>query len=225
MRIKKIERLSIREDTGCLTIKDPGGNHNFAVTAGVFVKNSADGRGSSVNSVGGQTQGFTELDDIYYFSRKLYRALKYPLSRVSAEEEKRTGDLMFGGNQTAEITRDEIKWAKFLERQQNRVCDDLRELFLLHMDFKKLKDQYGLSSQNIELKLNVPSHYKEQMEQNFVASRFDNYNSVADRPEISKYFAQKKFLRWDEETIRENIKGLRKDKELGLVSDEGRGMY
>lgn len=223
MKVKKIERLSVREDTGCLTIKDPGSNHNFAVKAGIFVKNSADGRGSSVDSVGGNSAGFTELDDIYYFSRKLYRALKYPLSRVTAEEEKRSADILFGGNQTSEISRDEIKWAKFLERQQNRVCRDLRNIFLLHMDFKNLKEQYGLNKENIELVLNPPSHYKEQMEQNFLQSRFDNYNTISDKPEISKYFCMKKYLNWDDDTIQDNIDGLKKDKELGLVADEGSG--
>jgi len=44
--------LSYREDTGCLTIKDPGNNHNFAVNAGVYIKNS-DGRGSRVETLPG----------------------------------------------------------------------------------------------------------------------------------------------------------------------------
>ena len=112
MKVTKIERLSIREDTACLTIKDPGNNHNFMLSTGIFVKNSADGRGSQVETVGGNAAGFTELDDLYYFSRKLYRALKYPLSRVSAGQEKREADIVFGGSSMEEITRDEIKaWA------------------------------------------------------------------------------------------------------------------
>lgn len=48
----KVERLVYREDTGCLTIKDPGENHNFAVAAGVYVKNS-DGRGSRIETLPG----------------------------------------------------------------------------------------------------------------------------------------------------------------------------
>jgi len=136
MKIKRIEKLKIREDTGCLTIKDPGHNHNFKLSTGVFVKNSADGRGSQIDTIGGNSTGFTELDDLYYFARKLYRALKYPLSRVSAGQEKRESEILFGGQRTEEITRDEIKWAKFLERQQNRMCDDLLDLFLLHLNFK-----------------------------------------------------------------------------------------
>lgn len=100
-KIVKIEILIERDDCGCITVE---GNHNFAVSqngiAQVFVNNSilenfwlpvnSDGRGSSIDELNGDSKGFTELDDIYYFSKKLYRALKYPLSRVSADHENRS---------------------------------------------------------------------------------------------------------------------------------------
>jgi len=47
-----VEILLYTEDTGCLTIKDPGNNHNFALAVGVYVKNS-DGRGSRVETLPG----------------------------------------------------------------------------------------------------------------------------------------------------------------------------
>ncbi|MFW5795224.1 MAG: portal protein [Bacillota bacterium] len=108
-KVVKVEKLNYREDTGCLTIKDPGKNHNFAVSAGVFVKNSADGRGSQIDTIGGNFSSFAELDDIYYFQRKLYRALKYPMSRVTKMHENQEGDILFAGGRMGEITRDEIK--------------------------------------------------------------------------------------------------------------------
>lgn len=108
-KVKKVEKLDVVEDTGCLTIKDPGENHNFAVSAGVFVKNSADGRGSQIDTIGGNFSSFAELDDIYYFQRKLYRALKYPMSRVTKIQENQEGDMLFAGGRMGEITRDEIK--------------------------------------------------------------------------------------------------------------------
>jgi len=221
MRIKKIEKLEIREDTGCLTIKDPGGNHNFLLGIGVFVKNSSDGRGSQIESVGGNSAGFTELSDIYYFSSKLFRALKYPMSRVVADQERRQSDLLFGGSNTQEITRDEVKWAKFLERQQKRFCDEMRDLFMLHLEFKGLKKQYNLKREDIDVAMNDPSNYKLQMEQNFLQTRFENYGAMADKPEMSKYFCMKNYLNWDDEKIKENVAGFRKDKELGLVQEEG----
>jgi hypothetical protein len=223
MKITKIEILEQKEDTGCLTIKDPGNNHNFALSSGVFIKNSADGRGSQIDTIGGNSAGFTNLDDLYYFARKLFRSLKYPMSRVTAEQENRTADSLFGGSSTGEITRDEVKWSNFLERQQSRFCNDFLKLFLLHLDFKGLKKQYNLDSNKLDITMTSPSNYKDQMEQNFLETRFNNYNALADREEISKYFAMKKFLHFDDEDIMENVEGFKKDKELGFAKDEGQG--
>jgi len=230
-KVAKVEYLTEKDDAGCITVDN---NHNFAVSKNgkplVFILNSllenyympqsADGRGSQIDSVGGQSAGFTELDDLYYFSRKMYRALKYPLSRVSAGEEKREADIMFGGNNTGEIQRDEVKWARFLERQQGRFCKDLVDMFLIHLDLKKLKTQYNLTNKNIRISMNPPSSYREQIEQNNIEARFNNYQSIADREEFSKYFLMKKYMRFSDEDIMENVEGRKKDKEFGFDTKE-----
>ena len=222
-KVVMVEKLSYREDTGCLTIKDPKENHNFGLSVGVFVKNSADGRGSTIETIGGNTSMYSELDDIYYFQKKLYRALKYPGSRVTATQEGRDAEQLFGGQQTSEISRDEIKWAKFLERQQKRICKDLTDMFLLHLEFKGLKKVYDLTNQKIEISMNPPSKYKEQMEQMFNDSRFSNYQQLADRPEMSRYYLMTRYLKWDDEEIKANVDGKAKDVKLGLAQEEGGG--
>ena len=188
-----------------------------------YLPQSADGRGSQVETIGGNPAGFAELDDIYYFARKMYRALKYPMSRVSAGQEKREADIMFGGSQVAEISRDEVKWAKFLERQQNKFAKEFTKVFLLHLEFKGLKKQYDLDSKKIKVTFNPPSNYKEQMEQAFQEQRYNNYQALADREEISKYFLMTRFLKWTEDDIMDNVKGLKKDQELGFTSEDGGG--
>ncbi len=193
----------------------------FSMLENYYLPQSADGRGSQIDTVGGNAAGFAELDDIYYFARKLYRALKYPASRVTASQERREGDILFGGGQTGEISRDEIKWSKYLERQQMRFCREFTNLFLLHLDFKGLKKQYDLDHKKIKIKMTAPSNYKEQMEQNFLETRFNNYSSIADREEMSKYYLMKRFLKWSDDEIQANVDGKKKDKELGLVPEEG----
>ena len=195
----------------------------LAILENFYLPQSAEGRGSSIDTIGGNTNMFSELDDIYYFQNKLYRALKYPMSRVQAAQENRTGDVMFGQGGTAEISRDEIKWAKFLERQQKRMCKDFLEMFILNLEFKGMKKQYELTSKKIEVRMNAPSRYDEQMEQMFNDSRFANYSQLADRPEFSKYYLMKRYLRWDDEEIKDNADGRKKDLELGFSEEEGGG--
>lgn len=196
----------------------------MSILENFYLPQSADGRGSNVETIGGNTAMFAELDDVYYFEGKLYRALKYPMSRVTATQEKRTGDVMFGQGGTQEISRDEVKWAKFLERQQKRLCKDLTNMFLLHLEFKKMKKQYELTPRKIGIRMNPPSKYKEQMEQMFNDSRFANYQQLADRPEFSKYYLMQKFLHMDDDEIQANVDGKKKDIKLGLAEeDEGGG--
>lgn len=183
----------------------------------------SDNRGSDISTVGGSSKGFESLDDIFYFQKKLYRALKYPMSRVENKFENRTGDNLFHGNAMGEITRDEIKWSKFLERQQKKIADNLKELFLLHLKFKNLKDTYGLTKDNFQIHFNDPSNYKSQMDQMLLETRINNYMHLSNEEGFSKFFLMKHYLNWDEETIKENAEGIKKDKELGLVSKDGMG--
>ncbi len=221
-KIEKVEVLPFKEDTGCLTIKDPGKNHNFAVSAGVFIKNSADGRGSQIDTIGGQgTQAFMEMNDIHYFQRKLYRALKYPMSRVSKMHEKDEGGNLVGGGQMGELVQDELKWAKFLERQQNKFGNAFLDLFLLHLEFRGLKKQYELSRTQLDIKFTPPNNYKTDLDAMILQSKFDLYMNLANNPEFSKSYLMKWLLDFSDEDLTEMKKHHDKDKELFPSDDMG----
>jgi len=216
---KMTKKQSYDPATGQIT-NDP---NVFSILENYYIPQSSDGRGSQIESVGGSNIGFTELQDIHYFQKKLYRALKYPASRINAAQENRDSDIMFGQGQTGEISRDEIKWAKFLERQQNKFSKELTKTFLQHLEFKGLKKQYNLTEENIKVSMNPPSKYKEQMEANFQDTRFNLYQGMADREEMSRYYLMKKYLKWSDEEITKNVEGMKKDKDLGLRDEESSG--
>jgi hypothetical protein len=229
-KVTKIEYLEERDDTGCITVEN---NHNFALCFNgkptVFVKNSmldnvyipqSDNRGSDVTTIGGNSAGFTELDDVKYFAKKLYRALKYPLSRIDNAFENRHAENIFGGNTFADISRDEVKWSKFLQRNQNKFCTEFKDLFLLHLDFKGLKKQYGLNKNDLNIVMNPPSEYKEQMNQKILETRLNNYSSLSNEESFSKSYLMKKFLKMDDEDIKANADGFVEDKKL-FPKDEG----
>jgi hypothetical protein len=203
-------------DTGCIEVDDI--NHNFLTIAGVYVKNSSDGRGSDISTVGGNPAGFTELADVNYFMRKLYKALKYPMSRVSAIEGRQENTVLFASSPIGEIARDEIKWATFLEKQQNRFCNEFERLFLLHLEFKGLKKEFDLDESKIKITMTPPSFYKDKQQQLLRESKFSNYLALSNNPEFSKSWLMKRYLELDDEEIRENANGLKKDKKLGFSS-------
>jgi len=184
-----------------------------------FIPTSSDGRGSDITTIGGNAEGFKNLDDLFYFQKMLYRSVKYPLSRIDMSSESRNADIIFGGGHASEIVRDEIKWAKFLERQQHIFTREMKKLFLLHLEFRGLKKQYALEDKDFEIMMNPPSNYKESMDQGYLAQNFDNYNALANNAEFSKYYLMKKYLHWSDDEINENVKGLKKDKELFATDD------
>lgn len=218
VKVIKVELLSYREDTGCLTIKDPGLNHNFALSVGIFVKNSSDGRGSDISSIGGNPSGFAEMADVHYFSRKLYRALKYPMSRIVNIEERRDLDNIYG---RGELPRDEIAWAKFLERQQHKFCNSFLDLFLLHLDFKGYKKKYNIQKKDLHINMTTPSDYKTIIDNMALERKMNNYSSLSNNSEFSKYYLMKTYLQMDDEEIKKNAEGFEKDKEYGLQKEGG----
>jgi hypothetical protein len=188
-----------------------------SVLENYFLPTSSDGRGSDVTSIGGNPSGFAELDDIYYFQKKLYRALKYPLSRIENINEGRSGDNnMFNNNQVGTITRDEIKWAKFIERQQNKFEKAFEELFLNHLEFKELREKYDITKNSLNIKFNPPNQYKQQMEQMLLETQFNNYSNLANNPEFSKKYLMTKYLKWTEDEIKDNSEMLSDDIKLGF---------
>ena len=64
--------------------------------------------------------------------------------------------------------------------------------------------------------MNPPNQYKYQMEQQFLQQTFDNYQTMASNEEFSKYYMMKKYLKWNEDEIKDNAKGIEKDIELGF---------
>ena len=78
------------------------------------------GRGTEITTLpGGQNLG--EIDDIVYFQKKVYKALNVPIGRINPEEQ--AGGIL---GRTSEITRDEFKFQKFIQRLRRRFS----ELFL-----------------------------------------------------------------------------------------------
>jgi hypothetical protein len=70
------------------------------------------GRGTEITTLpGGQNLG--ELDDVLYFQKRLYKSLNVPISRMES-------DAGFSLGRASEISRDEIKFSKFIGRLRAR---------------------------------------------------------------------------------------------------------
>jgi len=109
---------------------------------------------------GGQNLG--EITDVKYFQTKLYKALNVPISRLESENG-------FNMGKAAEITRDELKFTKFVQRLRKRftqVFNDILKTQLVlkgiitiedwvsikeHIQYTFLKDGYFAELKNAEI--------------------------------------------------------------------------
>lgn len=160
--------------------------------------------GSSVTSLpGGQNLG--ELADLMYFIKKLYRSLKVPTSRLDPEDAFRDG---------TEILREELKFARFIIRQQQRFAAGIKKGFITHLKLKGIWDNLDLSETNLEIAFNPPTNFYELRENQRLEMKAASYNNIAASEFVSNTFAQKKYLGWKDKDILANREFLRKDAEL-----------
>ena len=160
--------------------------------------------GTSVSQLaGGQNLG--ELQDLMYFVKKLYRALKVPALRIDPQDQTVDPSI---------ILKEELKFAKFIIRQQQKFAAGLKKGFVTHLKFRDMWDKYDLNEMNIEVEFNVPTNYFEIRENQRLELKVNNFNNLAASEFVSTTYAQKKYLGWKDKDVLANREFLRKDAEM-----------
>jgi len=165
----------------------------------------AQGNGTDVTSLpGGQNLG--QLDDLNYFLKKLYSSLKIPASRFIGESSTFSDG--------AEITRDELRFARFIIRVQRQFATSIRDTFVTHLKLKGLWKQYKLKERAVHVEFNVPTSFMAMRDQQLLDLKFKNFNTATQNASIAPSYAQKYYLDMSDEIMRENREWLKKDAAL-----------
>ena len=169
--------------------------------------------GSTVTSLpGGQNLG--EITDMLYFVKKLYRALKVPVSRVAPEDVYNDGE---------GILREELKFAKFIVRLQQRFASSIKPGFITHLKLKGLYEKLDLRDHYFDLEFNVPTNFYEMRENQKFQLKANSYTTITGGELISKTFSQKKYLGWSDQDVLANREFMRKDAEIQWEIDQIKG--
>ena len=155
------------------------------------------GRGTEITTLpGGQNLG--ELDDVLYFQKKLYKSLNVPVSRLEAE-------VNFNIGRSTEISRDEIKFQKFINRIRNKFAVLFDNLLETHLVLRGImtKTEWEQIRNNITYDFVNDNHFEELKEGEIMAERLRILGEVD--PLVGKYFSlswvRKNVLRMTEEEI------------------------
>jgi hypothetical protein len=161
--------------------------------------------GTTVDQLaGGANLG--ELSDLMYFIKKLYRALKVPSTRLDPNDQASADG--------STILREELKFARFVMRQQQRFAAGIRKGYITHLTLMGIFEKLELNEQNFEVDFNVPTNFYELRENQRLELKAGNFNNLASSEFVSSTYAQKKYLGWKDRDILANREFLRKDAEL-----------
>mgnify|MGYP003627433700 CR=1 FL=1 len=174
------------------------------------------GRGTEITTLqGGQNLG--EMDDVQYFQKKLYRALNVPVSRLEAD----TG---FSLGRSAEISRDELKFQKFIGRSRMRfslLFDKIMEKQLVLKGIMTL-EEWGEIKDHVRYDFMEDNHFTELKENEIMQERVNMLNNVD--PYMGRYFSQrwakKNVLRMTDEDIEKMDAEIATEQEAGDIHQD-----
>ena len=177
------------------------------------------GRGTEITTLpGGENLG--ELEDVIYFQKKLYKALNVPSSRLEQE----SGFVL---GRAAEISRDEVKFTRFVERLRNRfghLFNTCLEKQLILKGILTLND-WRMIEQKIHYEWQTDSQFAELKEAEMLTERLNLLQSMNFADEIvgnfySKEFVRKRILKQTQEEIMEIDKQIEMEKAAGGAPEE-----
>jgi hypothetical protein len=174
------------------------------------------GRGTEISTLdGGQNLG--QMEDVMYLLQKLYRALGVPLSRMMPD----TG---FNMGRSAEITRDEVKFNKFIDRLRQRFSSFFIDLLKTQVILKGLmsEEDWNRVSHDITFRFNNDSYFTELKNNDILRERLDIIAAVT--PYIGQFFSKeyvrKHMLKQGDEEILEIDAQINREMQKQLEAEE-----
>ncbi len=164
-----------------------------------WIPRRGEGKSTEITTLpAGQNLG--QMDDVFYFEKKLYKALNVPVSRL----ESTTGFTLGRSN---EITRDELKFDKFVDKLRSKFSVLFDELLSRQLILKGIcnEDDWQEFRQYIHYDFLKDNNFTELKEAELIQNRINILNMVA--PYIGQFFSkawvQKNVLRQTEEDVEE----------------------
>ena len=171
------------------------------------------GRGTEITTLpGGSNLG--EIDDIIYFQRKLYRSLNVPISRMEAESN-------FSLGRSTEITRDELKFTKFVQRLRKKFSVIFHDLLRTQLILTGViaEEEWSAMKEHIAYDFLQDGHFAELRDAEILRERLEMLGTV--EPYVGNFFSkrwvQKNVLRQTDEEIETMTKEM--DNEGGGEED------
>jgi len=167
------------------------------------------GRGTEITTLaGGQNLG--EINDIEYFQRKLYQSLNVPMSRMNPDQP-------YGLGRATEISRDEVKFSKFIARIRKKFSLLFTDTLRVQLISKGVirADEWEDIETFIRYDFKRDNYYTELKDTEILKQRLDMLQQV--EPYLGKYYSmewvRRNILKQPDETMKEMDDQIRAEEE------------
>ena len=172
------------------------------------------GRGTDITTLpGGQNLG--EIADIEYFRSKLYRSLNVPASRLESSQG-------FNLGRASEITRDELKFTKFVQRLRKKFTELFNDLLRTQLILKGIinEDDWFNVRDTLNYDFIQDGHFSELKNTEMARERLQLANEMRDY--IGKFYSlryvRKNVLKQNEREMEEMDSQIKQEIEDGLIA-------
>jgi hypothetical protein len=184
-------------------------NH-LSVLEDYWIPRREGSNGTQITTLPGGN-AMSQIEDVDYFKKKLYASLNVPLSRLAADQSG------FNMGRSLEITREEVKFYKFIERIRHQFTKLFLDLLRVQMILKGIMTDDDWSELRPEIKIifNTDNYFWDLKESEILAERLKMIQFID--PYIGKYFSteyvRRKILHQTEEEMQEMDKSMAVDRQ------------
>jgi len=157
------------------------------------------GRGTEISTLpGGENLG--QIDDIIYFQKRLYRSLNVPINRLEQEAQ-------FSLGRSTEISRDELKFQKFIDRLRKRFSMLFLEILKKQLVMKGLitEEDWNEWKNDLVVDYTRDNHFTELKDAELLRERLQTLDQVSQYvgDYFSKEWVMKNVLQFNDEDIKQ----------------------
>ena len=169
----------------------------LSINEDYFFPQTAEGRGSKVETLPGGTN-LGEIDDLKYFTNKLFRGLRIPSSYLPTGADDSQASYNDGRVGTAYIQ--ELRFNNYCQRLQSLMQDEFDQEFKLYLYDRGV----NIDSSLFELQFQPPQNFATYRQAELDGQRVPQFQTMSQIPFMSKRFAMKRFLGMTDEELAEN---------------------
>lgn len=180
------------------------------------------GKGTEITTLPGGTN-LGEIQDIEYFQKKLYSALNVPSSRMQS-------DNGFNLGKTSEITRDEVKFNKFIQRLRKKFSTLFTDALRVQLVSKGIVsiDDWDRLAKKIKYSYHKDNYFAELKDDEILTNRINLLQMLEQNNAVGKYYSmawvRKNILRQTEKEIEEIEAEIEQEQEDHFDHAETKGV-